>query len=53
MDDVTEPFVYKTNLISTIVDEMMWSRAAVLVYKTNLISTIVDICSRIRFLVRL
>ena len=36
--------VYKTNLISTIVDSVrvLWNAK---VYKTNLISTIVDICN--------
>ena len=35
-------FVYKTNLISTIVDKAKGLTKTALVYKTNLISTIVD-----------
>ena len=35
--------VYKTNLISTIVDRIRLSTNCVRVYKTNLISTIVDV----------
>ena len=41
MDNTTFGIVYKTNLISTIVDDKRTSLSKT-VYKTNLISTIVD-----------
>ena len=42
MKNFKESYVYKTNLISTIVDSIGGNIETINVYKTNLISTIVD-----------